>query len=68
MEVVLYSTGCDRCKVLEQILLRNKVPFTIIEGEEEIEKIGLKFAPVLKVDNSYLEFGAAVTWANKYRG
>lgn len=68
MEVTLYSTNCARCIILETKLKQKQIDFKLVEGEEEIIKAGFKSAPILKVDNEYMEFSKAIGWINQYKG
>ena len=58
--VVLFSTGCPKCRVLEQKLNQKNIDFTFNDNIDEIIEKGFMTAPVLKVDDDYLEFGQAI--------
>lgn len=61
-EIVLYSTHCPKCKVLETKLRQKNIDYTELNDVSELIEKGFKSAPVLKVNDKYLEFGDA----NKY--
>lgn len=63
--VVLFSTGCPKCRVLEQKLNQKNIDFTLSDNIDEIIEKGFMTAPVLKVDDDYLEFGQAIKWVNQ---
>lgn len=63
--IVMYSTGCPRCKILQDKLAKINETVTMIYGEEEIEKLGYTSAPLLEVDGTMMDFGQAVRWVNK---
>ncbi len=65
MSVVLYTTGCPKCKVLEAKLAQKGIKFSIEEDLDEMIELGYQSAPLLKVDGNIMEFGAAVKWANR---
>ena len=62
MGVVLYTTGCPRCKVLKSKLDSAGIEYEVCEDIDEMEKLGMMSAPNLKVDDKILNFGDAVRW------
>lgn len=67
MKVVLYSTHCPRCKVLEAKLKQKNIDYTEETDVDKMLAIGLKSAPALQVDDGELmEFGKAVQWIKEY--
>ena len=58
--VVLYTTGCPRCKVLEAKLAAKQIDYQSITDVETM----LKLMPVLEVDGELLDFASAVDWVN----
>lgn len=67
MNVILYSTHCPRCVVLEEKLEDADIEFSIVEGEEAenvIKENGFMTAPLLKVDDEFMDFGNANKWIN----
>ena len=64
--VTLIGTGCPRCRVLSQKLEAKNIDFTDSDNIDEAIEQGFMSAPVLKVDDEYMEFGAAVKWVNGY--
>lgn len=68
MRVILYSTDCPKCKILESKLKQKNVAFELVTGEEAVEAIsnkGFMSAPLLEVDGENMEFGKAVKWVNE---
>ena len=68
MKVILYSTDCPKCKILESKLKQKNVAFELVTGEEAVEAIsnkGFMSAPMLEVDGEDMEFGKAVKWVNE---
>lgn len=64
---VLYSTGCPKCKVLEEKLKRNDIPFELVEGEEAekaIRNLGHQTAPVFVCNKESMSFTSAIRWIN----
>jgi glutaredoxin len=65
--ITLYSTGCPKCQVLEKKLNKDGIEFTISNDIDSLIEKGFMSAPVLRVDDEYLEFKDAVNWL-KNRG
>lgn len=64
MNVILYSTHCPRCLVLEEKLEDADVKFSIVEDENAIKDKGFLSAPILEVDGECMDFSKAVKWVN----
>ena len=64
MEVTLYTTHCPKCQVLYLKLIGKNIKFKEITSMEAIEKLGFLSAPILKVNDEYLQFKQAVDWVN----
>lgn len=64
-KVVLYSTGCPRCRVLEKKLQQKKIDYEEINDIKIMEDKGYINIPVLEVDDKIMNFKEAVDWTNK---
>ena len=67
--VILYSTNCPKCKILETKLNQKKIDFCIKNSEDDLNELfeeGFREMPVLEVDNKKYTFGAAVKLVNNY--
>ena len=62
MDVILYSTNCPKCKVLEKKLNSSGIDYSIITDVDVMEQKGFQSAPVLEVDDKIYEFSEAVKW------
>lgn len=62
--IVLYSTGCPKCKVLKMKLAQKNIEYVENTDVEQMQELGLKSAPALMVGDELLDFGHAVTWVN----
>lgn len=64
MSVTLYSTHCPKCDVLEKKLQNNGVEYQAVYDfdKKELIKKGFASAPVLVVDNEYMDFSKANNW------
>ena len=63
-EIILYSTGCPKCKILESKLQEKGVYYTKNTSVDEMVKLGFTAVPMLKVGEKVLNFGEAVKWVN----
>lgn len=62
--IILYSTGCPKCNVLEKKLKAKDIDFVVVEGEQAIAEKGFSEAPLLEVDGVIKTFPEAVQWIN----
>lgn len=60
--VILYSTGCPKCRILETKLSEKNIEYKKNTDIEEMKKLGFVSAPILVVDNKTLNFGDAIRW------
>ena len=64
MNVVMYSTGCPKCKIIKKKLDEKKV---VYEEETDVEKMkskGIDRVPVLEVDGKLFSYSEAVKLVN----
>ena len=64
MSVVLYSTHCPRCNVLEKKLQQKEVDYYEVNDTSIMEQKGYLSVPVLEVDGKSMDFKEAVDWIN----
>ena len=64
MEIILYSTHCPRCTVLEAKLKQKNIEYQEINNVDEMLKLGIQSVPQLKVDGKLMDFSEAVKWVN----
>lgn len=62
--IILYSTGCPKCKILKNKLEAKSIPYTENNNVDEMQALGMMSAPALMVEGELLDFGHAVTWVN----
>ena len=67
-KIILYSTGCPRCKVLTKKLDESNVTYEVVTNVDEMTALGMKEAPTLSVDGVLLNFKNAVEWIKNYAG
>lgn len=64
MELIMYTTGCPKCKVLASKLNAKGVKYETCTDTSIMESKGIETLPVLSVDGELLEFSDAVKWVN----
>lgn len=62
MSVILYSTHCPMCKVLESKLKQKNIEYDIVTDIDVMQAKGFKSAPQLDVDGEIYDFKNAVKW------
>ena len=62
--VILYSTNCPKCKVLEAKLRRKNIPFEYVNDIELMAEKGFLTVPKLEVNGEVLDFAEANKWIN----
>lgn len=68
MNVVLYSTGCAKCKVLEAKLNMKKIEYNVVTDMSIMESKGFMSVPMLEVNGEVMNFKKANDWINAYEG
>lgn len=66
--IVMYSTRCPKCNVLEQKLNSKNINYGVIDDVNIIIDKGFDFLPVLEIDGKIMEFNEAVKWINEQEG
>ena len=64
MKVILYSTGCPKCKVLKAKLDSKEISYDIISDTSVMINKGIETVPVLEVNGNMMDFKTAVDWIN----
>ena len=65
--MILFSTNCPQCKVLEKKLEQKGIKFEITNDIQELLDLGIKRAPILKIDaDTYLNFSEAIKFINEW--
>lgn len=62
--IILYTTNCPRCQVLEAKLKAKGINFEINDNVDEMAKLGLMTAPVLSIGGKLFDFKNAIDWVN----
>ena len=66
MKIILYSTHCPRCNILENKLKEKNITFEEVNDIEVMESKGIQAAPALEVDDKLMSYGEAVKFVNNY--
>ena len=61
MNIVLYSTHCPRCAVLEKKLEAKGIKFEVETSVDDMLALGITQVPMLRVDDKLLNFSEANT-------
>lgn len=62
MNVVLYSTHCPQCKVLEMKLKQKGISYEEVTNVTLMQEKGFMSVPKLEVDGTVYDFKEAVKW------
>lgn len=65
MQVILYSTGCPKCKVLMAKLNAKNIKYNTVSDVGIIISKGISTVPVLEVNGTIMDFKTAVEWINE---
>lgn len=65
MDIILYSTGCPKCKILKKKLDDKNIDYVENDDIETMISLGIEQVPVLSVDNKLFQFAEAVKWVNE---
>ena len=65
MQVILYSTGCPKCKVLVAKLNAKNIKYNTVSDVSIIISKGISTVPVLEVNGTIMDFKTAVEWINE---
>lgn len=61
-KVILYSTGCPKCKVLKAKMAAKGIEYTENNSIDEMMTLGIKSAPVLNVNGVLMDYMSALTY------
>ena len=65
--MVLYTTGCSKCKILESKLADHDISYDVCEDKEVMKSKGFRSVPVLELDDgTILTYGKAVKFVNNW--
>ena len=64
MNIILYSTHCPNCIILEKKLKQKNIKFIEINDIGIMEEKGFMSAPMLEVDGVTMSYRTAIQWIN----
>lgn len=62
--IVLYTTHCPQCQILEKKLQAKEVNYSVCEDIDTMLARGFRSAPNLEVDGKIFNFAEAIAWVN----
>ena len=65
MKLVLYTTFCPKCKVLEKKLSEKNLVYETVTDVDVMSEKGFQAVPMLEVDGEVMDFSKAAEWVNK---
>lgn len=65
--IVLYSTNCPKCKVLESKLNDKGFKYGIVTDVNVMQEKGFEYAPVLDVNGTIYDFSGAIKWLGEIK-
>ena len=65
MSIVLYSTKCPKCIILEKKLKAKNINYEEVNDIEVMKEKNYLSVPVLEVDGERLDFAKAIEWVNR---
>ena len=63
-KIILYTTHCPQCRVLEMKLKQKNIEYEECDDAGKMIELGFKSAPVLEVENIFYNFSDAIKWVN----
>lgn len=60
--MVLYTTGCPRCEMLEKLLNDKGVKYEVCTDKDVMAGNGFETVPMLEVDGKTMNYKDAVRW------
>ena len=63
--IILYSTHCPKCKILEQKLKSKNIEYVEFTDVDKMIEMGFSMMPMLKVDSVVMDFATANKWINE---
>ena len=67
-KIVLYTTHCPKCRVLEKKLSDKNVKFEICQDVQVMKSLQVSSVPMLSVNGELMDFYNAVKFVNNYKG
>lgn len=62
MGIIVYSTDCPKCRIIEQKLKEKDIDYTVNKDVDLMMEKGFMSAPMLEVDGNVMSFSEAMNW------
>ena len=66
MGIIVYSTDCPKCKILEQKLKEKKIDYVLNKDVDLMLEKGFMSAPMFEVDDNMMGFSEAMKWVMEH--
>lgn len=54
--IVLYTNHCVQCGVLEDLLKKRNIQYSVVDDVDTMLSLGLTHMPVLEIDGNFMQF------------
>ena len=68
MDIILYSTGCPRCSMIERKLEIKGIKYVKNTNVDEMLALGIDAVPVLSVNGELMDYKQIVDWLVSSKG
>ena len=66
--IILYTTHCPKCKILEQKLKSKNIEYVEFTDVDKMIEMGFSMMPMLEVNGIIMDFATANKWINEFKG
>lgn len=66
--MILFSTGCPKCKILTKKLDESGLSYDVCTDIEKMESLGIESVPVLEVNGKLMGFSEAMRFVTNGNG
>lgn len=63
--IIVYTTHCPKCKVLEKSLIAANLEYAMVEDVEKILSLGITEVPCMEVNGELMNFKMAMLWVKE---
>lgn len=63
--VILYTTGCPKCRILEKKLQAAGISFETVADADKMVELGFMSAPMLVAGGETMDFSQAIRWVDQ---
>lgn len=60
--IILYTTNCPKCKVVETKLNNLNISYTTCTDVDKMIELGIQSAPALEVNGTLMDFKQTINW------